>query len=367
MREDVMKSEKFLAVLRQNNQKRAHLFLTEDTMQQIREYHAQGYTKRDMCTLFGVGLHVMHRCFREMGLRGRAGAPNRLQSRQYQPENTALFRAQQLEPVLRQHMIVEGMTSVEVGRLCGLDYSTIIVYARLLGIPVQTRVQAASKPRGQLVVVGPLLEILDGELLGDGYIPKPHTHSALFGYMTPRQSYLQWLSTLLASHGLNGRIYGPKKMPSSQPSYQYASKWFPELFDLRQRWYPNGIKCVPRDIVLTPTVCRHWYLGDGSMHQPPQPPYIMLCTHGFIYEDVEFLASLIEPFAPGVRVGKPQSAGPPLYLPKKAALAFLDYIGPCPNGLREVYGYKWRLPRPAQLSLWKYGAPLSRLGACHVN
>jgi LAGLIDADG DNA endonuclease family len=339
-----MKSAKFLECLRQSNKKRAHLILTEDVMQQMCDYHAQGYTKGDMCIAFGVGRAVIDRCFKEMGLQGRIRARSILSPRCIQGENSALLRAQQLEPLIRDCFLNKDMSAVDVGRLCHLNYGTIIRYARLLDIPVQTRSQAASKRRGHLSITEDLLQILDGELLGDGCIPKSHTASAQFCYATPRSLYLEWLAKLLERHGLPGRISGPFAKSVGQPCYQYTSKWYPELADLRQRWYPHGTKIVPHDLILTPTVCRHWYIGDGSIKQPPHHPYIVMCTHGFTHEDVEFLVSLLEPIAPGARVGKPVHAGPPLWLGKKAALAFLEYIGECPEPIREVYGYKWRLP-----------------------
>lgn len=343
-----MKSQKFLEVLRATNHKRAHLILTEETMQQIRTYHEEGYTKRDMCELFGVGMHVMQRCFRQMGLRGEGGRPNKLTSHQLQPENTALFRAQQLEPLIRESF-AKGISAVDVGKICNRNYSTINHYARLLGIPVQTRSEAATKRRGTLRLSGILLEILDGELLGDGCIQRPHTRSAHFTYATARGVYLSWLMRLLESHGLEGRMYGPRHNKGSfgTVQYDYHSKRYPEMYDLYKRWYPNGKKAVPRDIQLTPTVCRHWYIGDGCCFTKRKAHHslnLSISTMGFSWEDVRFLQSLLEPVVPGTMISR-QDGKPVLRFPKQAAPAFLAYIGPCPEGLEEVYGYKWGLPK----------------------
>jgi hypothetical protein len=323
-----MKSDKFLAVLRQNNKKRAHLILTETTMQQIHDYHAQGYTKGDMCKLLSVGMSVMNRCFRAMGLHGRGGARSKLTPHRIQVENTALFRAQQLEPLIRSSFL-QGLSSVDVGRLCGCDYSTIIDYARLLGISIQTRSQAASKRYGSLAMQGELLEILDGELLGDGCLVKPKTSSALFCYGTSRGPYIAWLADLLCLHGLEGKAYGPRCNTGSfgKISFDYHSKRYPELYDLYQRWYPNGKKAVPRDLRLTPTVCRHWYIGDGTFKQlkPWHAPSLSIATMGFTREDVEYLQYLLEPHIPQTHLGKHPN-GPTLTFPKVAAAAFLEYI-----------------------------------------
>jgi len=47
-------------------------------------------------------------------------------------------------------------------------------------------------------------------------------------------------------------------------AYRLCTKSYQELKDLRERWYPNGVKKVPDDIKLTPSTLFNWFVGDGS-------------------------------------------------------------------------------------------------------
>jgi hypothetical protein len=62
-----------------------------------------------------------------------------------------------------------------------------------------------------------------------------------------------------------------------------------QLEKVRQKWYPKIRKCVPRDLVITPRVMLHWFIGDGACHGRE----ITFSTEGFPRSGVEFLASLI--------------------------------------------------------------------------
>lgn len=47
----------------------------------------------------------------------------------------------------------------------------------------------------------------------------------------------------------------------------------------RVRWYPNGIKTIPDDIVLTPIALAHWCCGDG--YRGGNGYHLTFCTDGF--------------------------------------------------------------------------------------
>jgi len=46
-----------------------------------------------------------------------------------------------------------------------------------------------------------------------------------------------------------------------------------------ESWYPSGEKTFPKDIELTPTVLRHYYVGDGNLNVDKEPK-ITLCNEG---------------------------------------------------------------------------------------
>ncbi len=65
--------------------------------------------------------------------------------------------------------------------------------------------------------------------------------------------------------------------------------------DFRQKWYNKNIKFVPKDLKLTPLICAIWFCDDGSSYVS-QSGYVRLSlyTDGFIKNDVEFLAKLLQ-------------------------------------------------------------------------
>jgi hypothetical protein len=58
----------------------------------------------------------------------------------------------------------------------------------------------------------------------------------------------------------------------------------------RQRWYPEGLKRVPRDLIFTDEVLAGWFLGDG--HNDGRG--LKLCTHNFPRKEVEWLGQELQ-------------------------------------------------------------------------
>lgn len=65
----------------------------------------------------------------------------------------------------------------------------------------------------------------------------------------------------------------------------------------KQKWYPEGIKIVPRDLKLTPLICAIWFCDDGSVVYTGSNKLgrrISLYTDSFLKEEVEFLQCLLK-------------------------------------------------------------------------
>lgn len=68
--------------------------------------------------------------------------------------------------------------------------------------------------------------------------------------------------------------------------YQLISLPYIEFKIERCRWYPDGVKIVPKDIILTPECVINWYLGDGDNQ-------VKLATMGFDIDSLMFLSDLL--------------------------------------------------------------------------
>ncbi len=190
------------------------------------------------------------------------------------------------------------------------------------------------------------IEVFSGLLLGDGHLEVVSQWSAIYSHNSKYKEYVEWLSIIFKTIGIK---------QCKQGSYHYASLSYPELLLLQQKWYrlynpetdPKNwhhklIKIVPMDLKLTPTVCLHWYIGDGCLQHVQNKTSlhycncIVLATMGFPTEDVEFLVKELNKL--GFKCHR--TTKNEIYISAESTPAFLKYIGNYPI---DCYRYKWEL------------------------
>ena len=179
-----------------------------------------------------------------------------------------------------------------------------------------------------------MLEWLNGELLGDGHLCS-FTCSARFQYSSKYLEYINYVSDTLAQFGIiqSGKI---QRRVTSVISYNYKSRSYTDLFDVWAAWYMYGNKQIPKDLELTPIVCRQWYIGDGCLKKSTAgTPYIVIGTCGFPVWDVLWLVTELRHLG-FITTYYPSSNY--LSISTSSTKDFLNYIGKCPV---ECYKYKW--------------------------
>jgi len=122
------------------------------------------------------------------------------------------------------------------------------------------------------------LDVCTGLIMGDGSLRK-HTASPGINVIMTAKEYLEHLSSNafpICSGNVNlrftaqkaaGRVrqkgfYPEAKEKDYSDIYQFSIMSHPDLEQYRQ-WYKAGEKTFPKTIDLTPTVLKHWYVGDG--------------------------------------------------------------------------------------------------------
>lgn len=198
------------------------------------------------------------------------------------------------------------------------------------------------RPKGHLVNVQPIsleaVAFLDGHLLGDGYITRPHDGcSARFGlHLASRfHDFALWTRDVLAGCGI--KSYNHCRSTSIFYTAARAA-----LTDMRRRWYPDGYKEIPKDLVLSPNGLTAWYLGDGSLIRQTHGFAAHLYTNSFSFAEVEYLQwCLLDIFDVETTIHQyrhsknswssdPSQAEPVLYIPQRAMPLFFEIIGACP-------------------------------------
>jgi len=242
----------------------------------------------------------------------------------------------------------EMLSASAISKEAGCCKQTILKWLHNLQIPVRTDSEAMRLVKRRVKHVqlcGYLLEFLEGELLGDGSVHIPKQRTGRYTHSSSRREYLVWLSGELSAWGLKGgAVYKTvgKSWGKEYPTWHYQSNQYAELADLRKRFYPAGKKIVPNDLILTPIIARQWFIGDGCLRHPPhtkrERPYIEFCTDCFNKHDRDFLSNQL--CSKGFKAFSRASGR--IRISTFSTQDFLKWIGPCPEQIRGVYGYKWQ-------------------------
>jgi len=231
------------------------------------------------------------------------------------------------------------LSTYKIDRLCNVDHHTILNWLKKLNISIRSREEGIYLSKANHCNLSQeTIEWINGELLGDGHLQSKNSHSARFAYSSKYLEYTKYVSNILASFGIEriGKIrkYYYEKMDCY--TYSYNSRYYIELLSIRRKWYPNGKKIIPRDLELTPLVCRQWFIGDGSLkHYKNYSPYIKLATCGFSIKDVEWLILQLSKL--GFKTTRQPNQNL-INISTKSTKQFLNYIGSCPV---KCYQYKW--------------------------
>jgi len=136
--------------------------------------------------------------------------------------------------------------------------------------------------------------IIIGSLLGDGYLTKPkYGQSALAkGQCAAHHDYLLWHQQEFPGSTITARKTRLGEKVHAGFAVRVPAN--PRLTELRAKWYPEGVKVVPRDLELDSLALAVWYFDDGTNSLKGRTASFH--TEGFSLDDVEFLASVVVRF-----------------------------------------------------------------------
>lgn len=195
-------------------------------------------------------------------------------------------------------------------------------------------------------------QVLEGCLLGDSHLEIGKGVTPLFQHGSIHIEYINNIISILPFQ--NTKIYTKKagqrviegRLCNCKESYSLQTLADRGLKDFYERWYPEGVKIVPKDLKLTPTTIRYWLYDDGYTSKKSKNPKhntitIGLCTNGFIIEDCNFLVSKLKEIGLDFYIFYPNKK--PVLITSKinTVRKFFDYIG---NDCLECFKYKWKIP-----------------------
>lgn len=143
--------------------------------------------------------------------------------------------------------------------------------------------------------------VFDGMMLSDGYLEKSaRSKNARFSLTCKYKEFARTFQQRSGSFNWTkprcSNIYD-KRTNKIYKSWKLRSKVDERFTIEHKRWYPEGKKIVPKDLILDKNTIMWWYLGDGYLYRKASRPNyrrIALCTEGFSKEDIDFLKSKLE-------------------------------------------------------------------------
>jgi len=138
-----------------------------------------------------------------------------------------------------------------------------------------------------------VIRLIQASLLGDGCVTSSATKPGSARYQEPHT--MKAFPYVEAIRKALGDCYATRTDTIS--GYGSRMSWagsreYPALGELRQEWYPEGVKRVPADLTwLDDFAVAKWYMDDGNLaHTEVQRDRAYFSTHAFPQEDVQRLA-----------------------------------------------------------------------------
>lgn len=135
--------------------------------------------------------------------------------------------------------------------------------------------------------------IVNGSLLGDGYISKIRCGKSYFckPQCIAHKEYLQWHFEELLPYSSSLKDYDNKCLGKIFKRATFRTKSYEKIAYLRQLWYPNDKKIVPSGLTLCPLSIAVWFFDDGS--NDVRHRIAKFATYGFQKEECNFLRELL--------------------------------------------------------------------------
>ena len=192
-----------------------------------------------------------------------------------------------------------GASASSLARLHRASVWSVINRLQKAGIPVRSSKEQVEKHLDiREDQITEFTGLLDGLLLGDASITR-------YGYLSLRQTdarrgWLEHVAKHLAVFGVSSKIVSNKlpnraqyidghRINTKENSLLYTPCYV-ELKTQRSRWYPDGVKHIPKDIVITPLSLAYWFCGDGTGNKNGS---ISFCTNSFSESEVRALAEIL--------------------------------------------------------------------------
>ena len=262
-----------------------------------------------------------------------------------------------LVDVLRDAYVVKRMSTTDIEKnsveLFGTKISCGTIYKEIIrhNIPIRSKSESVSMAtctldRDLTWMNSDMVEWVDGFILGDGAISMSNKETFMgsrFGIETSQIEWAKYSTCKLSPYQPSDPI-PYRKIDDKHPNqlYQVKTLTHPDIINQAKRWYQNGFKKVPKDVVISPISIMLWYLGDGSLTvvEESNTAFIRFATCSFLVDDIENI--LMPKFRDiGFECVRDSSKND-IRLSASSIVKFFNYIGH--KSPIECYDYKFEYP-----------------------
>jgi len=173
--------------------------------------------------------------------------------------------------------------------------------------------------------------VFDGMMLSDGHLQKStKSKNARFSLSCKYEEFAKTFQRLSGSFNWTEshcRDIYDKRTNKTYTSWRLSSKTDERFTIEHKRWYPEGKKIVPKDLILDKTTLVWWYLGDGSLNRKKSRPNyrrVVFCTQGFTVQDVDFLKLKLEELFGNDSIYIEENQ---IIIAKQSLCSFIKFIG----------------------------------------
>ena len=104
--------------------------------------------------------------------------------------------------------------------------------------------------------------------------------------------WIQYLASLFENEGYKCNLFikdktKPTKYFDETTGFDTSSSV--QIYEIYSEWYPKNKKILPENLIITPNILLHWYIGDGSFSKNA----LYLSTLNFTESEVEKLTKIL--------------------------------------------------------------------------
>lgn len=248
---------------------------------------------------------------------------------------------------LYKKYILEGLSQKKTADYFKCSVDTVVKNLKEYGI--KSHKTGYWKQSNTIQINNHQKDILYGALLGDGCLIKHKNGvNAQFSYTSKSKQHVEFVCNDFMEYsykeGVKKIDVYDKRTDKIYTRYTFRTITDKGLLSEYNKWYKDGKKHIPKDLVLNPLICLIWYIGDGGLLDSKRSQYIKLSTQCFdkIEQENILIQQLSQFNAKLTKADKSKYDDQQyfIYIPHKNVKMFLDYIGECPF---DDYRYKWNL------------------------